>query len=679
MIIVCASCVKNEIKSSRINSTNQILIDSLNELAWEYSNTNLDSLYFYGVKGLNQSNDINYLLGKCNALQRIGYYHYALGNIDSALYYYYEALDNRITYGDSSMISATLNNIGATYEKKGEYEFAIKYYLEAQENITNNDQLSMAQNFDNISIIYYSYGHYSEGLEYNTKALEIINELYPNSTAHANSLLNRGNIYDEMQDFGRSLESYQNAYFIFNSLNATIDVGKAQNNIGNIYLKQGKARLAIEQYLSALDKYRSQGFKSEIAGVKINLGLAYQGLGKFDLANSYYDDCLTYWEEISNLPKQAETLIAKGDLFLQQNEYSKAKSLFLKAESIISKEPNLRSKLYRGLKNTNVDLGNINEAFHYQSRLNNLTDSLNNEFLKLSNTDSRLSREISKNEVLEKEQDLILEVAKRSNIIKKALIIGLILSTISVILLYLNWRGRRKRFVLEKKAIEKQREVELLLKDQELTSIRSVLEVQEKERKRIAQDLHDRLGSLLSMIKLHFQKTNENIEQLKSDNLKDYRKANKLLDEACDEVRKIAFNLNSGLLKNFGLTVAMEDLASTLRKSGEFDVELIVHNFEERLSSDYEITIYRIIQELVANILRHADATEISFQILKKDEMLQLTIEDNGRGYKVNHDKKGGMGLKNIKSRLIPLNGTMNVDSHIGRGTSVFIEIPLYD
>ena len=232
--------------------------------------------------------------------------------------------------------------------------------------------------------------------------------------------------------------------------------------------------------------------------------------------------------------------------------------------------------------------------------------------------------------------------------------------------------------MLKKKALEKQGVIEKLLKDQELKSIRNILDIQDKERKRIAQDLHDRLGSMLSMVKLHFQKTSINIEKLKLNNQEEYNKANKLLDEACNEVRKIAHNLNSGILKNFGLVASIEELKATLINTGEYEVELVTHQFDERLSFDYEVAIDRIIREIVSNILKHAEATEISFQLLRKKDVLHISVEDNGKGFDPKKiSSSTGMGLKNIRSRLLPYKGDLTIDSVIGRGTSVFIELPL--
>jgi len=199
---------------------------------------------------------------------------------------------------------------------------------------------------------------------------------------------------------------------------------------------------------------------------------------------------------------------------------------------------------------------------------------------------------------------------------------------------------------------------------------------QEEERKRISRDLHDRLGSMLAMVKNHFKSVEEDIDHLKTSNVNLYQKANKLLDEACHEVRKISQDIASGTLTKFGLTASMEDLRNTLEESKQIDVEFISHGFKDRLTLDYEINIYRIFQELISNVLKHSEASELSMQILKSKEIVNIIVEDNGIGF--NHESQiDGMGLKNVEARVLGLQGEMKIDSKINQGTTVTIDIPI--
>ena len=223
--------------------------------------------------------------------------------------------------------------------------------------------------------------------------------------------------------------------------------------------------------------------------------------------------------------------------------------------------------------------------------------------------------------------------------------------------------------------IERQK-VEELLKNQELKSINAMIEGQEGERQRIARDLHDRLGSILSMVKVHFKSVEDHIEELKTSNKSQYEKANQLLDDACDEVRKISHNIASGVLTKFGLVPALEDLKGTLEESKKVKVEFIAHGLYDRLDNDVEIAIYRIIQELVSNILKHAEAENITIQIINREKDLHISVEDDGKGFDASKKEREGMGLKNVSTRVDSLDGELYIDSMIDKGTSVSISIP---
>ncbi|MEM9547384.1 MAG: ATP-binding protein, partial [Bacteroidota bacterium] len=259
-----------------------------------------------------------------------------------------------------------------------------------------------------------------------------------------------------------------------------------------------------------------------------------------------------------------------------------------------------------------------------------------------------------------------------------AILIGCGLLVLVCYVFYNNRLIRRQQKLAQQENLIKQQEIEKLLKDQELSTIRNILDIQEKERVRIAKDLHDRLGSMLSMVKLHFQNTNQKLDELKSANLDAYNKANSLLDEACGEVRKIAHNLSSGILKNFGLVAAIEELKNSLVNTKQYSVEFVTHRINQRFFPELEVAIYRIIQELISNIIKHAEATEISIQLLNKDSELHLEVSDNGLGFSNSkEDYMKGMGLKNIESRLQTFEGKMRIDARPKHGVSVFITIPL--
>ena len=207
---------------------------------------------------------------------------------------------------------------------------------------------------------------------------------------------------------------------------------------------------------------------------------------------------------------------------------------------------------------------------------------------------------------------------RRGNII---LISGSAISLIILVILIAINQKRRK--------VESAKRINDLINQQEIASLQGVLEGQEKERKRVAIDLHDGLGGMLSMVKLHFSSLEEKIDT--SNPVKEkFLSASELLDLAASEVRMISHDLMSGVLAKFGLLPALEDLGAKINETGQIELNLIVDNMNGSLDGEQELQVYRIVQELVGNTLKHAKASEITIQLNENDESVNLMVEDDG-------------------------------------------------
>ena len=203
-----------------------------------------------------------------------------------------------------------------------------------------------------------------------------------------------------------------------------------------------------------------------------------------------------------------------------------------------------------------------------------------------------------------------------------------------------------------------------------------MLEGQEEERMRIATDLHDRLGSMLSTIKLMFNSLEEKVDKAQIENQKQYAKANDLLDQACTEVRTISHNLGTGMVANFGLQRAMEELCESIDQTGKVKCQFLNHNLANSYKLDIEINLYRVTQEALNNATKHAKAKLISVQLIDLGNELSLLIEDDGQGFDPQNIDLG-MGLKNLEKRAKKIAGNLHIDSSLGRGTSIIVEVPL--
>ncbi len=360
------------------------------------------------------------------------------------------------------------------------------------------------------------------------------------------------------------------------------------------------------------------------------------------------------------------------------------------ANEILSKlEPETRNKLEKS---------HIRYVFFYNSIIDSTKNNYKSAFKNLIEYTSRTEQALlhenknafdeleAKYQTSEKEKKIVQLLntnlkteAKRLK--NRNLLIGslLLLFFVGITAFLINKNTRKKQRIAEQEKELEVQKTEKLLKEQELASIDAMILGQEKERQRLANDLHDNLGSTLATVKLHFQHLQKNQNNPKAENLEEiYHKTNTLLDEAYQKVRTIAHEKNSGVMANQGLLLAVKNLAKKVSNGNNMTVEVQDYGLNERLDNTLEISIFRVIQELITNIIKHANANEIHISLTNHDSLLNIIVEDNGKGFdaKVLPEKEG-MGLKNIEKRIEHLEGTFEIDSTLEKGTNIIINIPI--
>ncbi|PTT28009.1 two-component sensor histidine kinase, partial [Chryseobacterium sp. HMWF028] len=227
----------------------------------------------------------------------------------------------------------------------------------------------------------------------------------------------------------------------------------------------------------------------------------------------------------------------------------------------------------------------------------------------------------------------------------------------------------KRRDELHTLAMEKEKQ------NSKISTLTALLEGQEQERGRLARDLHDGLGGLLSGTKHQLSYLNphqsENIEEGISKSIEQ-------IDGAVEELRRVAHNLMPDLLMKYGLDVAIQEFASRISNNAlEIHTEFI--NYSNSISQEKQLIIYRIIQELVNNAIKHANTSEIIIQISEEENVLNLTVEDNGKGFEpANLNMIKTAGFHNIELRVQFLKGTMNITSEPNIGTSIELQIPIH-
>jgi signal transduction histidine kinase len=191
---------------------------------------------------------------------------------------------------------------------------------------------------------------------------------------------------------------------------------------------------------------------------------------------------------------------------------------------------------------------------------------------------------------------------------------------------------------------------------------------EEKERSRIAKDLHDGVAGMLAAVKMHLSTEEEELKTLKG-----YTKALQLLNEATGEVRKTSHNLMPEVLLQHGLDKALRRYCNNI-SSEALQVHYYFIGEEQRYVESFELSVYRIVQELLNNIFKHSKATEASVQLSVQNTLLSISIEDNGIGFPKQPSQTGGMGLDSLKHRIHALNGNLELSAETGSGVNAYLE-----
>jgi two-component system, NarL family, sensor kinase len=255
-----------------------------------------------------------------------------------------------------------------------------------------------------------------------------------------------------------------------------------------------------------------------------------------------------------------------------------------------------------------------------------------------------------------------------------------LLAVLAIVLLARRAYQQKKR-ILEKENALNQSRIAELEKEKQLMASEAVIKGQDEERGRLAKDLHDGLGGLLSGVKFSLANMKSHVI-LDADSALVFERSLDMLDHSISELRRVAHNMMPEVLVKFGLSEALKSYCDRMRESQIFKIDFQSIDMDERLSSNTEIFVYRIVQELLNNTAKHAKATHVLVQLARQNSEISITVEDNGIGIGIGFerpgvDNAGGIGWANIRSRVEYLKGKLDVQSSRGQGTSVHITIPV--
>lgn len=559
-----------------------------------------------------------------------GIAYYLLGKWDSALTVYRASYVLAEKTGDRNRMGVNLVNIGNVYQRLSNFPEALRYYQQAENFLAVQRQPLLIANmidiFDRIDNI-------KASREYGYKAIRLATQLKDTLAwidAHINLF---STTHDTLLVKGKEL--LLQAIPVALRVKATEKVISLYHNLAEYYYFKGAYDSALRYSLKSTEAM-SKPFDTPA-------NLAYS---KGQLANIYLH--MHRYDEAKTLALQSLRYAREADLLYLEKEVSK---------TLAQAEENL------GHYQASM------EAYKQFITLSDSTDKLRNA--ELTNLmEARFQNEKKQKEINALE---LLRVKNESDIRWRNFVIAMVsLVVVLVFLFFFSWYRSAKQ---EKELA--QLKIAELEKDKQLTLADALVKGQEEERTRVAKDLHDGLGSMLSGIKMSLSTMKGNAITT-HENVQLFERALNMLDNSIRELRRVAHNLMPEALVKFGLTAALKDFTDFINQSNIIKAIFQQVGEERRLDSNLELSVYRLANELINNALRHAAATELIIQLHYEPASLTLTVQDNGRGFDTALlNQTTGAGWPNIRSRVAYFKGSIDIDTKSGEGTAVSIFIPV--
>lgn len=544
------------------------------------------------------------------------------GEYKKALEKYDYTIETSIILKDSTVLGNAIYEKGVVHAQQGDYENSLTQLYKAlkiQEDLELEYQVSKTLN--TIGGVYKDMDEYVKAEEFLLRAISI-GERRNDLDDLANAYSNLGSLYSDLNRNKESIKYFEKCLEI--DTNSNYDWGIASD-----YQNIGVSLINMEQYVDALKNlnkaYKIQldkGYKSDMAFVMIRQGYALAKLGQFKKSEKIL-------EEVLNL--NLDSKVIKKDLFLTFSELFKESKDFEKSRSYLKTHLDIKDTIFK-----EDQLKNINK-------------------LRLNYESEKKDKEIAEQQLALADQELSIQKSKSKTRTMGILIVSLLLGSI---LLWFSFRQRQKRMEQQLVAIER---------EQEVRTLESLMEGEEKERLRIAKELHDGVNGDLAAIKFKLTSLLETNNQV-------INEAVAMIDTSSEQVRAISHNLVPPSLRDFNILEAVATYCENMNAIHEPEITFQHVGEDIVLEKKQEANLFRIVQELVTNSIKHAAAKEIMVQLSNVEENLQLTVEDDGKGFDVANVKSDGIGMQNVKSRIDYLGGLMDIKSD-AKGTSFTITL----
>lgn len=525
---------------------------------------------------------------------------------------------------DSMAYAELSRNMGVSYYFKGDYEKAASlYYTAARIYEQAGKEQPLAYVYNDIAKLLRKNRDLKRAADNYEKALTIFRARKDSSGIQM--ILNEsGVVYEYQGNYTEALKRYNASLQIAKRLKDEMGKSWSFNFIAGVYVLQSKYELAEDYNLQALAIRQKLKDTFSIALSFSDLGVLYSAWGKPERA-------LYYFEESNKVAERMGYRELLSNNYAEMSKLANVNGDYKKALDFYTWHTQLKDSIFSSQKNRQVE-----------------------ELTTLYETNK-------KEQQIQEQQ---LTIKKRNSLI--GIISGAALFALFVAYLLYNrykWKQQAKM----------QTEI---LNQQELAT-RSVLEAEEKERSRIAKDLHDGVGQMMSAAKMNLSSFQNDLQFKDEEQKLSFEHIISLVDEGCKEVRSVSHQMMPNVVLKSGLGKAVAEFLDKIDQK-VLKVNLHTEGLNVHIEATTEIVLYRVLQESVNNVIKHSGASELDLSLIKDADGISATIEDNGKGFdSKNLSEKAGIGLKNMKARVEYLKGTIDFDSSPGNGTLVAIHIPL--
>ena len=581
-------------------------------------------------------------------------------------------IKNANQFEDKANAIIDLSNFHIEKGNTDSINFYGSYLFNESSNENNYHFLSTAANI--IAMAKRMEGLHDEALKWHIKGVE-----------YAENLTDTHLLYTHK--FGMGIvhflrEDYNNAIDLYNEcLNNTLDEGlrhDIRKHLGDVYLTQNNLDDAKEEYEKVVAFYKSISDRKNQLTAEIQLGIIEEILKNYNTAFNYYNTVKNKALTLGFYDLYFKSQNRIGRLYFNLKEYENAQAALSVAY--------VNAIQWNNLEYQKKILQNLRQVYLAQEDYKNAY-AIMTQYISVSNmiTKNQNKREINELEIqyntLQKENQIYLlekEQAQKENEINRQktlkinFLIGFLVILVPVVaLLYMYYQKLQTQSKLNKIQEEvNQQKVSVLLKDQELELIKADVKGQDKERKRIAQELHDSIGGSLAGIKLQLSNTTKDDEN--------YKLIANQIDETYNQVRDLSHNLTPKKFNENAFTILVSQYIKNIQQNNKTNITFSPHPEKEinTIPEKLKVELYKIIQELLTNTFKHANASNIDIHLNKLGDTVKLLFEDDGVGFNMQNNKFG-IGLNNIKNRLEALSGIINIDSVANRGTVIDIDIPI--